>query len=284
MEFPEAVLLPLADWINTITDWMVINLEPFFAFINTVILNFMLVIKDFLLWLPWFVIIIIVAAVAWWFIRRWYIPVIFSVFLFLIGSFGLWDKAMETLALMIVGVSISLVIGIPAGILMSRTDKAETILRPVLDSMQTLPIFVYLIPGIMLLSLGAVPAIIATVIYSVPPAIRLTNAGIRQVPENITEAARAFGATRRQILFDVQLPLAVPSILVGVNQTIMMALAMVVIAAMVGAGGLGQEVLQGLNRLDIGRGFAAGISIVFIAIILDRITSAMATKQQSKGR
>ena len=156
----------------------------------------------------------------------------------------------------------------------------KTILKPVLDAMQTMPSFVYLIPALMLFGLGKVPAVFATVIYAVPPVIRLTNVGIRGVPVSVIEAAEAFGSNGRQVLFNVQLPLAFPSIMVGINQTTMMALAMVVIASMIGARGLGLEVLLSINRIEIGRGFEAGLCIVFLAIMIDRVTSAFATKQQ----
>ncbi len=197
------------------------------------------------------------------------------------GSIGYWDLAMETLAIVIASVILSLAIGIPTGILMSRSNRLESLTKPLLDAMQTMPSFVYLIPALMLFGIGKVPAVFATVIYAAPPVIRLTNVGIRQVSQSAIEAARAFGSSSRQILFDVQLPLAVPSIRVGINQTTMMALAMVVIASMIGAGGLGLEVLRGLNRNEIGRGFQAGLSIVLLAIIIDRITSAIASRRKS---
>ena len=177
-------------------------------------------------------------------------------------------------------VSVSLVIGIPTGILMTASDRFAKVLKPLLDAMQTMPSFVYLIPALMLFGLGKVPGLFATLIYAVPPVIRLTNVGIRQVSKDTIEAARAFGASQRQILLDVQIPLAVPSIMVGINQTTMMALAMVVIASMIGARGLGLEVLMAINRIEVGRGFEAGLCIVFLAIIIDRLTNAMATQQQ----
>jgi glycine betaine/proline transport system permease protein len=163
---------------------------------------------------------------------------------------------------------------------MARNDRVRAVLQPVLDAMQTMPSFVYLIPAMMLFGLGKVPAVFATVIYAVPPIIRLTDVGIRGVPESVVEAARSFGASDRQLLFDVQLPLAFPSIMVGINQTTMMALAMVVIASMIGARGLGLEVLIAINRIEVGHGFTAGASIVFLAIVIDRISSAFARKQQ----
>jgi len=175
-------------------------------------------------------------------------------------------------------VIISLLIGIPIGILMAEINSFAVVIRPILDGMQTMPSFVYLIPAMMLFGLGKVPAVLATLIYSLPPVIRLTNMGLRHVPKNIEEAALAYGATKWQLLKEVRIPLAMPSILTGVNQTTMMALAMVVVASMIGARGLGQEVLLSINRIDIGRGFEAGLSVVVMAIVIDRVTQSIAKK------
>jgi len=242
-------------------------------------------IKGILLALPWWLVILAMGYAAWRTMHKWWAGLLIAGFMVLIGSFsygelGYWDLAMETMAIIIIAVIICLIIGIPTGILMARSNRIESIIKPQLDAMQTMPSFVYLVPVMMLFSLGKVPATLATILYAVPPVIRLTNAGIRQVPKNVIEAAQAFGSNTRQTLIEVQLPLAIPSIMVGINQTTMMALAMVVIASMVGAGGLGLEVLRALQGLDVGRGFQAGLSIVLLAIIIDRITSAMAASQQ----
>jgi len=244
-------------------------------------------IKGILLDMPWWLIVIAVGYATWRTMRKWWAGILMAGFMVLIGSFsygelGYWDLAMDTLSIIITSVIVCLIIGIPVGILMARSDRIEAIIRPQLDAMQTMPSFVYLVPVMMLFSLGKVPATFATILYAVPPVIRLTNAGIRQVPKSVIEAAQAFGSSTRQILIEVQLPLAIPSIMVGINQTTMMALAMVVIASMVGAGGLGLEVLRALQNLDVGRGFQAGLSIVLLAIIIDRITSAMAARQQQE--
>lgn len=175
---------------------------------------------------------------------------------------------------------ISLIVGIPTGILMARNEVAEAAIKPILDAMQTMPSFVYLIPALMLFGLGKVPAVFATIIYAVPPVIRLTNVGIRGVPQSVIEAAEAFGSSPNQTLFNVQLPLAFPSIMVGINQTTMMALAMVVVTSMIGARTLGLEVLLAINRIEVGRGFEAGLSIVLLAIIIDRITHGVAARQR----
>ena len=280
LEFPEFLTIPLADWIDNVMHWVLTNWGGFFDTVGNVILQMLLGIERFLLWLPWFVLVLVVGLLAWRVMRRWWAGLLMASFLVLIGSFGYWDLAMETLAIVIASVILSLAIGIPTGIFMARSDRFQSILKPQLDAMQTMPSFVYLIPALMLFGLGKVPAVFATIIYAVPPVIRLTNVGIRQVSPSVVEAARAFGSSSRQTLFDVQLPLAIPSIMVGINQTTMMALAMVVIASMIGAMGLGLEVLISISRIEVGRGFEAGLSIVLMAIIIDRITSAMAARQQ----
>ena len=281
-EFPEFFRIPLADWIDAGMSWILTNWGVVFDAIGGGILYMLLNIERFLLWLPWFVIVLIVGLIAWRVMRLWWAGLIMASFLVLIGSFGYWDLSMMTLAVIVAAVIISLGIGIPTGIVMARSNLVESIIRPVLDAMQTMPSFVYLIPALMLFGLGKVPAVFATIIYAVPPVIRLTNVGIRQVPQSVIEAARAFGSSARQILFEVQLPLAIPSIMVGINQTTMMALAMVVIASMIGARGLGLEVLLAINRIEVGRGFEAGFSIVLLAIIIDRITHAMGARQEYK--
>lgn len=281
-EFPEFFRVPLADWIDAVMAWVLSNWGVVFDAIGDAILYMLLSIERFLLWLPWFVIVLLVGIIAWRAIRLWWAGLIMASFLVLIGSFGYWDLSMMTLAIIIAAVILSLGIGIPTGIVMARSNLVESIIRPILDAMQTMPSFVYLIPALMLFGLGKVPAVFATIIYAVPPVIRLTNVGIRQVPPSVIEAARAFGSSARQILFEVQLPLAIPSIMVGINQTTMMALAMVVIASMIGARGLGLEVLLSINRIEVGRGFEAGLSIVLLAIIIDRITHAMGARQEYK--
>jgi glycine betaine/proline transport system permease protein len=280
MEFPEWIQFDLAGWIDDIMSWILTNWGNFFDAIGDAILAVLLQIEKFLLWVPWFVIILVVGVVAWRAIRYWLAGIIIAAFLILIGSFGYWDLAMSTLAIIFAAVIISFVLGIPTGIIMARNDRIEGILRPILDAMQTMPSFVYLIPALMLFGLGKVPAVFATIIYAAPPVIRLTNVGIRQVPQSVVEAAQAFGSNGRQVLFDVQIPLAVPSIMVGINQTTMMALAMVVITSMIGARTLGLEVLLAISRIEVGRGFEAGLSIVLLAIIIDRITNALAARQQ----
>jgi glycine betaine/proline transport system permease protein len=192
-------------------------------------------------------------------------------------SMELWTATMETLALVLASTLLALVLGLPLGVAAAKSDWADRLLRPVLDFMQTMPAFVYLIPAVLLFRLGAVPGVIATVVFAMPPAVRLTNLGIRQVPDDVVEAARAFGSTPWQQLWKVDLPLALPTILAGVNQTIMLALSMTVIAALIGAGGLGEEVLKGITQLQIGLGFESGLAVVILAIVLDRITQGIGT-------
>lgn len=242
---------------------------------------------DVLIWMdhltrqsPWWVVMMVIMALAWLASRRVLFTAAIGVMLCLIGLIGLWDAAMQTLSLMIVAVVISVGIGIPVGIMMASFKWLRAIMLPVLDVMQTMPSFVYLIPVVMLFNLGKIAAIIATIIYAVPPVIRLTDLGIRLVDGEVLEASRAFGANRMKQLFGVQLPLAMPNIMAGVNQTTMMALAMVVIASMIGVRGLGYEVLQGINRLQVGRGLLAGLAIVIIAIVFDRITQEFGRRQR----
>lgn len=269
-DFPELVVIPLGDWINTAVEWLTINLAAFFNIITIGIRWPLVQIEHFLWWIPWWLMIIILVGVAWR-LAGYKIALIALFGMVFIGVMGLWDHTMTTLAIIITAVVVSVLIGIPLGILAAKNDRFEAIMRPILDGMQTMPSFVYLIPAVFFFGLGKVPAVVATVIYAVPPCIRLTNLGIRQVPREIVEAGNAFGSTGMQLLLKIQLPLARPSIMAGINQTIMMALAMVVIASMIGASGLGLEVLRGIERLDVGRGFLAGVGIVILAIIIDRI-------------
>ncbi|MGC9515630.1 ABC transporter permease [Methanocrinis sp.] len=232
--------------------------------------------KDLLLFLPPLAMALVIAAFVWAVSRRSLkLAAGTLISLLLIESMQLWSLSMETLALVISSTLVALVIGIPVGILCSRSDGANDMITPILDLMQTMPSFVYLIPAVIFFGLGNVPGIIATVVFAMPPTIRLTNLGIRQVPRDLVEVAEAFGSTPRQKLLKVQLPLAMPTIMAGVNQCIMLSLSMVVIAAMIGARGLGYQVLVGIQRVDIGTGFEAGLAIVIIAMVLDRITRSL---------
>ena len=281
-EIPEILQVGsmVSGWINVTVDWLVVNGDPIFSAINIGLLRYLLVpLEKWLLSLPWWLVIGVIALIAYRIVGSTFSAIAVAMMLTVV-ALGIFDKAMSTLALLVVATLLSVVLGIPSGVLAAMSDRYNAIQRPALDMMQTMPSFVYLIPVLMLFGLGKVPAIIATVIYAVPPIIRLTNLGIRQVDVNTVEAARAFGTTRKQLMLKVQIPLAMPTVMAGLNQTIMMALAMVVIAAIIGAKGLGVEVLNGIARLDVGRGVIGGIGIVIMAIILDRITQGLAKSRQ----
>ncbi len=279
-DFPADVGRDVGREIDNVIDWMTTELDVLFDVIKEVVLTVLNAIEDFLLWVPWPALIIAITIIAWRAAGIW-VAAFSAGALTLLAAFGLWDSTMETVALMAVTVTLSIIIAVPLGVLASQSDRLDRLLRPILDGMQTMPSFVYLVPAIAFFSLGNVPAVIATLIYAVPPAVRLTNLGIRQLPEETLEAAESFGATPLQLLLKVKIPLAAPTIMAGVNQTTLMALAMVVIASLVGAGGLGEDVNRGLGRIEPGNAFLAGLGIVFLAIIIDRITQAFASRQQS---
>ena len=236
------------------------------------LLQFLVWLEKLLLATPWPIIIIVLAGLAWLASRKWSVVTGVVISLLLIGFFGMWENTMRTLSIITVCTLVSIALGLPIGILMARSDRMQSLITPVLDVMQTMPSFVYLIPVVMLLGIGKVPGVIAVVIYAIPPMIRLTNLGIRQVDKSTLEAADAFGATAWQKLRRVQLPLALPSIFAGVNQTIMMSLAMVVIASMIGVKGLGQPVLKAITNQYFSMGLFNGLAIVALAIIFDRVS------------
>lgn len=233
--------------------------------------------------IPFYIFIFLITLLAWWRAGKG-IGVFTLLGLLLIYGMGFWEETMQTLALVLSSTCLALLLGVPLGIWTAKSERCNQILRPVLDCMQTMPAFVYLIPAVLFFGLGSVPGAFATIIFAMPPVVRLTGLGIRQVPENIIEAARSFGATPRQLLFKVQLPLALPTILMGINQTIMMALSMVVVSAMISAGGLGEVVLKGITQMKIGLGFEGGIAVVILAIILDRITQGITKKNNHSKR
>ncbi|MBK5200082.1 MAG: proline/glycine betaine ABC transporter permease [Spirochaetaceae bacterium] len=279
IKFPEIINIPLAEVVDNLMDWLLTHLGGFFDVVGLIILRVVMAFEDVFLYIPWFVLVLLVGLAGWKLIKSVKTGILFMTLMMIIGFFGYWELAMQTLALVVSSVVFALLIGLPMGVLMARNNQAEIILKPILDGMQTMPSFVYLIPALMFFGMGKVPSLFATIIYAVPPVIRLTNVGIRTVDVEAVEAAKAFGATSRQILYDVQLPLAKPTIMVGINQTTMMALSMVVIGSMIGAKGLGMEVLLAIGRIEVGRGFEAGISIVFLAIIIDRITFSFSEKK-----
>ena len=276
LNFTERII-PLDEWVQQAVDWLVLNYRDIFQSIKIPIEKTLQGLEWTFTILPPIVIIAIFALLAWRYAgRRIMIFTVLS--LLLIGYLGLWAETMTTLAMVICSVLFCAVVGIPLGILSGRSDRFEIILRPFLDAMQTTPAFVYLVPVVMLFSIGTVSGILATIVFALPPIIRLTSLGIRQVHKELVEAALAFGATPFQVLRKVQIPLAMPSIMAGLNQTIMMALSMVVIAALIGAGGLGGPVVQGLNTLEIGLATIGGLAIVLLAMVLDRITQGLAQR------
>ena len=237
--------------------------------------------ERFLLNTPWPIILAGIVAIAWFGSRSWRITLMTLITMLLIGYFDMWDNTMRTISIMVVSTFVSIVLGIPIGIAMSKSDKLQSMITPVLDIMQTMPGFVYLIPVVMLLGIGKVPGLLAVVVYAIPPIIRLTNLGIRMVDKEVLEAADAFGSSQWQRLKNVQIPLAMPTIMAGINQTIMMALALVVIASMIGVQGLGQPVLQAIANQYFTLGMFNGLAIVGVAIIFDRVSQAYGKRLQS---
>jgi glycine betaine/proline transport system permease protein len=265
--------IPIGQWVSQFINFVLAHDDGTLEGLGRVIAGFTEMIEDALMALPDWTVAAAISVIGLWRVG-WKFGLFCAASFFIIIATGFWPATMSTLALIIAATVISLLLGIPLGIWTARSDRVAAVVRPVLDFMQTMPAFVYLIPAAMLFGLGKVPGVLATVIFAMPPAVRLTNLGIRQVNREQVEAGIAFGCTPRQLLLKVQIPGAMPSIMAGVNQTIMMALSMVIIASMVGAGGLGNDVLASIQRLDIGLGFESGLSVVLLAIILDRITES----------
>ncbi|MFW5920286.1 MAG: ABC transporter permease [Polyangiales bacterium] len=273
--------LPIGERVEDGVEWLLANAQAVFDGITLVIGWLTHGLEAALLAIPVWLLTAVLAVLALWRVS-WRFAVFVLVAFVLVVGMGLWQSTISTLALVLSATIVSLLVGLPLGVLGAKSDLAHRVLRPVLDFMQTMPAFVYLIPAAMFFGLGKVPGTVATIIFAMPPAVRLTDLGIRQVPGEIVEAGRAFGCTGRQLLFKVQIPNAMPSIMAGVNQNIMLALSMVVIASMIGAGGLGNEVLRGIQRMDIGLGFEGGLGVVLLAIVLDRITQSFG-EQRRKG-
>lgn len=267
-------IFPVGDWIEGFVDWLVENYRDVFQAIRQPISWALDGIESFLLVIPPLIFILIAPLIIWQVASPG--VAIFSFFaLILLGVMGTWEEAMVTLSLVLTAVLFCALVGVPLGILSATNDRAEGIIRPILDAMQTLPAFVYLVPVVMLFGIGSVPGVIVTFIFAVPPLIRLTNLGIRQVQEDVIEAALAFGSTPKQVLMEAQIPLAMPTMLAGLNQSIMLSLSMVVIASLIGVEGLGQMVNRGIGRVDISLASRGGLGIVFLAIMLDRITQSL---------
>ncbi len=265
--------------IDEAVDWLTVEASWLFNGLSDGVTYALIFIEDILKWVPWPVIVLGLALLSF-VVGRWSLLGFTTVALLFVGFMGLWENTLDTIALMVVSVVISVSIGLPLGVVAARSRLADNIMRPILDAMQTMPSFVYLLPGVLFFGLGAPAGVFATIIYAVPPVIRLTNLGIRQVSEEAVEAARSFGTTPFQLLTKVQVPMALPTIMAGINQTTMMALAMVTIASMVAAGGLGDNVLRALQKNQPGNGAIAGVAIVCLAIIIDRLTQSVARKRQ----
>ncbi|WP_372869883.1 ABC transporter permease [Planomicrobium okeanokoites] len=270
--------LPLEQWTNSfVDDWLLPVTGDFFDAISDVLRTFVDAVTNLLIVIPPELMAVVLMLVAWKFSGKG-LALFALIGTLYLGSVNLWEESMQTVAIVLVSTIISVLIGIPFGILAATNKTMATIVRPVLDFMQTLPSFVYLIPAILLFGLGNVPAVIATFVFATPPAVRMTTLGIQQVPADVVEASKTFGSTKWQLLYKVQLPLATPSIMAGVNQTMMLALSMAVIASMIGAPGLGSVVLAGISTVNVGLGLTGGLGIVVLAIILDRITQGLARK------
>ncbi|MHA6729587.1 ABC transporter permease [Devosia sp. A369] len=281
--FPDIIdSRPLRRAIDDALNWVVRNWGDGFEAAAYPLLMLLKSIESLLIATPWWLIMAILGGIAWLATRNWKLPAVVLTSLLFLGVMDLWQDAMTTMALMIAATITAILVSIPVGVWMSRSSRTRQIITPVLDLMQTMPSFVYLIPTVMIFGPGKIPALIATIVYAAPPLVRLTDLGLRSVDPAVMEASRAFGTSPRQRLFGVQIPLALPTILAGVNQTTMMALAMVVIASMIGAGGLGYQVLQGIGRLEVSRGLFAGLGIVALAIIFDRITQSFGKQLQGR--
>ncbi|MDR6349387.1 glycine betaine/L-proline ABC transporter permease ProW [Pantoea sp. SORGH_AS_0659] len=274
--------IPLDSWVTEGIDWVVSHFRPVFQGIRVPVDYILSAFQQLLLGMPAPVAIVVFALIAWQ-IASPAMGVATLVSLIAIGAIGAWSQAMVTLALVLTALLFCIIIGLPLGIWLARSERAARIIRPLLDAMQTTPAFVYLVPIVMLFGIGNVPGVVVTIIFALPPIVRLTILGIKQVPADLIEASESFGASPRQMLFKVQLPLAMPTIMAGVNQTLMLALSMVVIASMIAVGGLGQMVLRGIGRLDMGLATVGGVGIVILAIILDRLTQSMGRDSRSRG-
>ncbi|WP_454043172.1 ABC transporter permease [Cellulosimicrobium sp. Marseille-Q8652] len=269
--------LPLGEWVEAFVDWVTDVFDPVFDVVKDVLTSVYDVFETVLATPPFWIVALALAAVAFA-AKGWKLAVGSLVGFLVIAGVAQWDNAMDTLALVLLATAITLAIAVPLGIWAARDDRVSRTVRPVLDFMQTMPAFVYLIPTVVIFLTGPVPGIIATIVFAMAPGVRFTELGIRQVDKEVVEAGHAFGSTPGRILRQIQLPLAMPTIMAGVNQVIMLSLSMVVIAGFVGAGGLGQPVVQALSSIDVALGFEAGLSVVILAMFLDRVTSALADR------
>ncbi len=273
--------IPLGKWVNSGVDWLDLTIGPTLRnFADYVSDNIIGKLGTGLAAIPWWLLILVFVALAWR-AGRWRLSLGTFLGLLLIYNLKLWPVFIETLVLVLVSALVSIVIGVPLGITAARSDRFHRAIAPLLDFMQTMPAFVYLIPALMFFGLGTVPSIFSTVIFAMPPAIRLTDLGIRQVPTDLVEVGEAFGSSPWQMLWKIQLPVALPTIMAGVNQTMMLSLSMVVIASMIGAGGFGAGVLYGIAQMNVGVGFENGVAVVILAIILDRLSQGFSSSKRT---
>jgi len=269
--------IPIGNVIDRAVDWLTVNLATFFDGVSNVLDWLISTLADILGFLPAWAMALLLGLFAWR-MRSLTFGAFTTAGFLVIDGMALWEESMDTMSLVVTASTVAVLISIPLGIAATRSELVSTILRPVLDFMQTMPAFVYLIPAITFFGIGKVPGVVATVVFAMPPAVRLTELGIRQVDKEVVEAGEAFGSSPLQILTRIQIPLALPTIMAGVNQVIMLALSMVVIAGIVGAGGLGAVVIRGITRLQVGLGFEGGLAVVILAIFLDRITAAFSER------
>ena len=278
-KFPESLQIGSGEAIDTAVKAFSRNNRETLGLIKSAIIASINSINSLLEAIPWPVMILVVAYLGWRVSKKLYVGPMYAAMLFFVGMCGLWDNMLETISMVIVAVFLSVLMGFPMGIIVAMSKRTSAIVRPILDLMQTMPAFVYLVPAVILFSPGKTPALIATTIYAVVPMVRMTNLGIVHVDKEMVEAASSFGSTKMQLLAKVQIPQALPSIMAGINQTIMMAMSMVVTCALIGANGLGMEILLATNRTEMGKALMPGIAIVIIAIILDRLTQGMVKKE-----
>lgn len=272
--FPDAWQFSFAEWVNRLVDWLVLRYGDQLRSLSDHLLQLLVGLESLLRLLPWWLLLLLVGLLAWHASRSLTRALVLSALLALIGMIGLWDKLLQTLALVLVSTGLCVLIGVPLGVVLATRPLARRLVLPVLDVMQTLPAFVYLIPVLMLFGLGKVPAVFATLVYALPPLVRLTELGLAQIDPSLLQAAHGLGANRWQRLRRIALPLALPSIMAGLNQSVMMALSLVVVASMIGARGLGEDVLSGIQTLNVGQGVEAGLAIVALAMVIDRISQA----------
>lgn len=282
LTFPKALQFQAGDVIDEAVRAFSRNHQAGLRAIRDVVIFCVGNIRGFLNTVPWVVFILAVALLTWKMTRKRKLAVLYSAMLVFIGSCGLWPQMLETLSVVIAGVTLCIVLGFPLGVLLAISQRANSIIRPILDTMQTMPSWVYLVPAVIFFSVGTTPALLATTIYAIVPMIRLTSHGLIYVDAEMIEAARAFGSTKWQTLVKIQIPQAIPTIMTGVNQTIMMAMSMVVTCALIGANGLGMEILLATNRVDMSKSLLPGICIVIVAIILDRLTQAIVKQSEVK--